>query len=510
MKIKVPLQLKEEKGFATIAASLILLIIFITGSTLVFLSQNESKSSIRSKKNNECLYLADAGIEKAVWEFTKSDSYAGEINTLLGQGSFNVSVTNLPNSKYELVSTGVINNGGANSLRKIKATIEKDPISKVFDYTYFINNWGWYWGHNITAAGDVRSNGRFDFVNGPKVEGDIYAGQEIDDHGTPVRGIGGDPEHQHAFSEKLPMPNLQSLDYYEEKAVDSSGTVKINGNILINNIYGDDVGESGNIVLIGTSANPIEVSGTVVVEGDLVIKGKVTGQGTIYAGRNIYVTDNLDYKNAPSSPRPAQGQTKDQWVEAHKDKDLVAYAAKESIILGDYTKTANYGYTGSDKWYADQYLFSMGNEDVGVDGIPDTHDAGEGDGFFDPDYEDVDGDGTFDQNYNWNSVQTQADISSYSNAPAGTTKFSDLASNTASKVEGIFYTNHAFAGRTGNGMKFNGSVISKDEAIIYRNTVDFNYDERAHSRYNEDPNRFIDLGLPKIRGVYLLSWQEIK
>ncbi|MBI5554230.1 MAG: hypothetical protein HY920_00040 [Elusimicrobia bacterium] len=501
--------LAPQRGFATVALLGILFMIFFTGATVVFLGQNESQKSIKSRRSNEGLFIADAGVEKAIWEFVQSDSYGGENNTALGNGVFNVSVTNLGNSRYELLSTGWINASNVQVTKKIKAVVEKDPVSQVFDYCYFINNWGWYWGHDITACGDIRSNGRFDFVDGPKVEGDIYAGEEIDDHGTPIRGIGGEAGHQHEFAEKVPMPNLQILDYYEQKAFVSSGTVVINGATMIDKVFGDDAGESGNIVLVGTSANPIQIDGTVVVRGDLVIKGKITGQGTIYAGRNIYVADNLEYKNCPNSPRPALGQTKDQWVEAQHDKDLVAYAAKGSIILGDYTKDPHYGYTGSDRWYSNQYLFSMGDEDVGLDGIPDTGDTGENDGFWDPAYEDIDGDGVHDNNYNWSDVETQVPITNFANVPTGTTNFSNLASNSPSKIEGIYYTNHAWAGRTGNAVQFNGSVISKDEAIIYRNGLTFNYDERAHSRYNSDPSRFIDLGLPRVRGVYLVSWQQV-
>lgn len=500
----------NKKGFAAVALLGILLIIFFIGATIVFLAQHESKRSVKSLHSNETLFIADGGIAKAIWEFVQSDTYGGENNTALGRGTFSISVANLGNHRYELFSTGTSNIASVPITRKIKAVVEKDPVSTVFDYCYFINNWGWYWGHDITAVGDIRSNGRFDFVGGPKVEGNIYASEEIDDHGTAIRGIGGQADHQHEYAEKVPMPNLQSLDYYEQKAITSNGTIIVNGTTVINNVYGDDAGETGNIVLVGTSSNPIEIDGTVVVRGDLVIKGKITGQGTLYAGRNIYVADNLEYKNCPTSPRPAQGQTNDQWVAAQHDKDLVAYAAKGSIILGDYTNTSHYGYSGSDQWYADQYIMSMGSEDVGVDGIPDTDDAGEGDGYWDPAYEDIDGDGIEDGNYNWNDIQTQVPITNFANVPGGTTDFSNLASNSPSKIEGIFYTNHAWAGRTGNSVQFNGSVISKDEAIIYRNGLTFNYDERAHSRYNSDPNRFIDLGLPQIRGVFIVSWQLVQ
>ena len=484
MKNKLPRFIKQNQGFAAITLIGLILIIFITGSTLVILTHINNKNAIHSKKSSECLYLADGGIEKAIWEVTKDDTYAGENNTSLGTGSFSISVNNIASSRYELISTAIMPTGTLSVTKKIKAVIEKDPISRVFDYCYFINNWGWYWGHDITAYGDVRSNGRFDFVDGPRVEGNIYAGAEIDDHGTPIRGSGGDPANQHQFSEQLPMPNLQSLDYYEDKAAASSGTVVINGATVINEVYGDDAGESGNIVLVGTAAHPIEINGTVVVRGDLVIKGEVTGKGTIYTGRNIYVADNLEYKNGPATPRPTTGQTADQWVDANKDNDMVAYAARGNIILGDYTKDTHYGYGGYDQWYSDQYLFDM-DADPNEDGVS-------------------------ERKYNWTDVETQTAITNFDNLPAGVTNFGGLASNYTTKIEGLFYTNHAWAGRTGNDVQFDGSIISKDEAIIYRSGLTFSYDERANSRYNSDPNRFIDLGLPRIRGVYLVSWQEIR
>jgi hypothetical protein len=163
---------------------------------------------------------------------------------------------------------------------------------------------------------------------------------------------------------------------------------------------------------------------------------------------------------------------------------MVAYAARGNIILGDYTKDNHYGYNGSDQWYSDQYLFDMGA--------------------------DPNEDGVIERNYNWTDVETQTPVTTFGNLPAGVNNYSDLASNYTSKIEGLFYTNHAWAGRSGYDVQFNGSIISKDEAIIYRSGLTFNYDERAHSRYNSDPNRFIDLGLPRVRGVYLVSWQEVR
>ncbi len=499
----------SEKGQIMVIGILSIAVLLVIGGTLVFVAVNDRIQSVRSEQATKAFYVADAGIEYAIYRLRSSSATFIASNTSIPNtdGTFDVSVstTDIVN-RYQIASTGHYPDASeARVNRNISVKIARDPPAQVFDYSYFINNWGWYWGRDITANGDVRSNGRFDFVNGPRVNGHIYAGLEIDDHGTPVRGTGGQADHQHQYQEKVDMPNLQDISYYQTKAINESGSITIDGSVLIDGVYGDDMGETGNLVLIGTSPDPIELNGTVVVTGDLVIKGKVIGQGTIYVGRNAYIADNIDYKNSPPSPRPVSETASvcDNWVQANKDKDLFCVAAKENIIMGDYTDTS-----GTEQWYAHNWLFSMGTEDVGQDGIPDTDDTGEGDGLFTPVYEDIDGDGVFDDNYNWSDIQTQTDITNFTNVPAGVTSFGDISSLTINKVEGLYYTNHAFAGRTGNAMVFNGTIVSKDEAIIYRNNITFNYDERANSRYHGDPNRFVDLGLPSVERMEVVEWEE--
>ncbi|MEW6618850.1 MAG: Tad domain-containing protein [bacterium] len=384
------------------------------------------------------------------------------------------------------------------------------PPSYVFDYVYFLNNWGWFYGSGITANGDIRSNGDFDFKYDPTVVGDVYASGEI--RGT-WKTPGGQDYNVYEGVEKLEMPNLQAIDFYENLAFEKNSSIKIGDEIVIDKVFGDEAGESGNIILEGTPSNPIEIKGPVVIRGDVIVKGTVQGTGTIYAGRNIYIAADIDYKNTPSSPRPASDDAAvvDQWVEANKDKDILGLAARENVIIGDYTKDPYFGYYGNDKWYSNYWLFDMGCEDVGADGIPDTNvwindpehpdggywtDPTENDGIFQSKTEDLDGDGIFDDMYNWSDVQTQVPITDFDRLPPNTDEFGDIATNHINKIESIIYTNHACAGRLGNGVHFNGAIVSKDEALIYRNTITLNYDERIHSRYRKNPNWLINLCLP--------------
>jgi hypothetical protein len=499
----------NKKGFALIAAMTFMSILLIGGSSYLYMVTNEARYTERQINRQKAFFLAEAGIERAVWRIknnnivpaeTFSLKYSGAPLNYLEDNDINLVINYLGNDVYEVNSSSQVGNSSAS----LNAALQKNLPSKVFDYGYFVNNWGWFYGHGITCNGDVRSNGRFDFRDNPKVEGDIYAGFEVYDGGQGIRGSGGEEENQHPYSERLDMPNLNDLSYYEAEAVSRGSSIIVDGVTLINGVFGDDPGENGNIVLVGTNAHPIEIDGPVVVRGDVVIKGVIKGQGTIYAGRNIYVADDIKYKNAPSSPRPASNNPSavDGWVDAHKDDDLVGFAATESIVIGDYT-----GNTGG-SWYANNWLFGMGNEDAGEDGIPDTNDTYEDDGIFQNQYEDLDGDNVKDNNYGWGDVNTQVNITQFTNCPGDVDEFRDIGDNNVNRLDGIFYTNHAFAGRVGNGTIINGAVISKDEAIIYRNTLTVNYDERINSKYTSGENRIIDVVLPVSKKVEIIRWWQ--
>ncbi len=58
--------------------------------------------------------------------------------------------------------------------------------SRVFDYAYFINNWGWFYGDTIYCNGNARSNGQFDVAGyKPTVTGQpIY--DDVDWNGTAI------------------------------------------------------------------------------------------------------------------------------------------------------------------------------------------------------------------------------------------------------------------------------------------------------------------------------------
>src|SRR5580658_5463849 len=74
-----------------------------------------------------------------------------------------------------------------NKVRTLQSQITVRPVSQVFDYEYFLNNWGWWWGSTITGNGAQRANWDFDFRDGPTVNGSIYAADLVEENEVPYQ-----------------------------------------------------------------------------------------------------------------------------------------------------------------------------------------------------------------------------------------------------------------------------------------------------------------------------------
>ncbi len=635
--------LSKENGIALLMALMVVLILLALGVVYVLISQTGIKRTALDESYVSSLSIAEAGAERAIWKIKDEwVNYNRVWTTGFGSeqeptkikdgnievGSYYVSIENLGRSigyggtltrKLKITSTGrkgkVGQIGIGSAVRGVEVIAELIGggavpfISDVFDYAYFLNNWGWwyYGGGNVGQVprewvrGDMRSNGKFDFrpvwwfTQAPRVDGHVYANLGIDEHfdsppyHSHLRGAAGtcdDGDHiepdsddhwsnftlpgageivypgdhhgqlpyQHPNAGKGHMPNLQDPQYYRDLA---TGTLKayFPDVVTIYGIYGD--GETydppgpqpektvKSIILWGKPDAPIELNGNVYVEGDVIIKGYVTGQGAIYAGRNIYIADSIIYKNPPTllddtaivgyfpatvneNKSPSDSEI-EAWQTANAGKDILTMAARESIVLGDYTHS---------QWYSDDWLFDFGSEDVGKDGIPDTDDEGENDGEFgktgwDKNYEDIDEDGIFDcvhgsykgQDYNWSDVTVTGQNSKSSDAlnypgrefgnRGSVNQYSSFSPYAVAQIDGICYTQHFMGGILDNPVS-NGSLISRDEGMVYWTKFIWNYDYRIHSKYRNDPNWPINLKLPPTQEggmstatVNIISWKEV-
>jgi hypothetical protein len=564
-------------------------------------------------------YLAQAGVEQAIWRLKDAMKKSGFTDPLSGArqlfapgggayqtyvpwtgqalsaggkqiGEYTVSMTAADRDNgldVTITSTGYFPKapmhlaGGRKvaQSRTVRTTVrlELQP-SKVFDYSYFINNWGWFYGDSISAYGNAASNGEFDVANyAPTVtgqptyddiawngahadltgyrddnkdgnldgkDGGVFAGWDIVDVAN-LKGEGGKAKNRHAFQDAVPMPNLTDLTQYETQARSQGSYIKVGATTVSNGVYGDEAGEKQNLYLVGTAANPIEIHGLNVVRSNVIITGVIKGQGSIIAGRNVYVPDNLTYQNAPTSARPADNSeaTTEAWLTANRDKDFCGLFARENVVLGDHTSSTWRSYVGG--WLA--HPMNSSKEDAGEDQVPNTRrgkdgildtaddDVLEGDGRWtverytaqdlalglippgkhvdDPipgTGEDIDGDGVFDDTLTLADLDFDTALNStwWGNMP-GSVTYDNIANMAMTRVDSVFYTNHAFAWTTlpSTMINVNGAIVSRNESIIYGGPgINMNYDCRLLGGHNGIAGSL----LPKTPApVRTLSWSML-
>jgi len=363
----------------------------------------------------------------------------------------------------------------------------------------------------------------------------------------------------HPYEDELTMPYISDLSEYVKYAqdsggtlsggisyrIDSSGNVQQSANGTINAHY-SSVGPSGStslsdngaLVLEGTSANPIVINGPVVIDSDVVIKGYVKGQGTIYSGRNIHIVGNIQYVNAPSWPHPDNNPN--ATAQSNMSKDLLGLAAKGNIVMGDYTLSSWLGSTSGGLQYylkngpyVQEYICDDSDKNIGY---PRTKEYGwtSNESKFCGDYTQKDGGKKVDV-----STKTEYVYENGRRVQKTTTTIADTQTRryyesvcpqkliqylcgdtqtsgyggasyrpTITRIDAVMYNNHGIIGHIGN-CTINGSLVCRNEAMIYEGALKINWDHRLYSGLSGSMSNALGLPMDASRPPETLTWREI-
>ena len=566
----------SNKGFVLPTAVVIMAVIAVLAGSALHMSQNTLRSTKQWRTHDQCLLSAQSGLEiakagmnlkfqeyyehrmrsgqaidwfEAIKWFEDTDSYP---STYIGPSGYRYDLPQGTNIYDAQVSVQILNVEDADNsgyiqkqilmvssakCENVSRTVQEVvtfglEMTRIFDYIYFINNFGWFWGSSITANGDVRANGNFSFRYNPIVNGDAYGAvnpnipgsgdvegswrnwsrstyaNNAPDSARPMNPANNSSTNQIIwpmgydeavaelpFHQTLDMPYLGDLSTYENYARTYDGTVQQrtgNGNsrsTLIDNVY-DGAGpdgipntpDDGTVILIGTEDEPIEIDGPIVIQGDLIIKGYVTGQGCMYVGRNVHIADSVIYLDPPAWEKPDSDPM--QTAVLNNDKDLVGFAAKGNIIIGDYTRS---------DWRNNILRYMRPNFTAGYPSDPSDYDLGydsdwnsSNGNFFDGDYTGFDGGQKLDD-------EGGTEGRRYYESSLSDDQLSDLAVYSVPQMDGVYYNNHIVAGKAGSssdGFTCNGSMVARDEGILYTKELNLNWDIRLGSSSKEKIDTF--------------------
>jgi len=440
--------------------------------------------------------------------------------------------------------------------RKLEETIKYVLTrSTVFEYAYFINNLGYFIGVDIVVNGDIRSN--FDMrleSNQLVLNGNSFARSNRVTK-TPLKWTytqyKGDTNHALARPgynvdlvagntssiwsngynpityrsnnvDQLKMPYIGAVDELKQYAIENNGTISNNAGIIVNAVWDEnELGPSGYsnildmassptngivnatdrgcLVLVGTSNNPIRISGPVFIGQDLIIKGFYTGQGTIYAGRNVHVIADIRALNPPGWKHPDASTTatflSTTYADNTDNKDYLALCAKGSIVLGDYTQSR---YEGS---YFAVGKYPVSATDASIGYVTSTEG---GTNFFHGNYTNyfgtrvgASGTNTVPRKYYQSSVSTNA--------------LKSLWQPSITRLDATLYNNHLTTGKlgtAGTNCIFNGALICRNEALapLSGSKIYFNWDARLGEK---DSDRFKTYLPMKLTQVDMVKIREI-
>ena len=472
----------------------------------------------------------------------------------------------------------VIGNGVPVSVTIVERVSFGVDRSKVFDYAYFVNNYGWFEGSTITANGAVRANGDMSLSQSPKVNGDVF-GARNDELNVPgdIKNGTGTMDNKNTYrstqygtsnrarplqvntddggydapatvtqadltarlhgnlAEGLDMPWISGLNEYIAYGKELKSTLSKGSTYYINNANSGDpnygyyqgTGPSGNpnlpdnyaLVLEGTEADPIKLNGPVVVSNDVVIKGYVTGQGTIYSSRNIHIVGNIQYKNPPTwvNKEAAAGN-------GNATKDLLCLAAKGNIVMGDCTSSSWLDSTLkkvlTQQPYVQPYGCAQADDGSWIDGDIGYPKAGKT--VFEGNYTAADGGNKVAQQAvyrqerdRWGRTQNVLDHYTYTSATGRRYYDSVVAPNeissrasTITQIDAVLYNNHGIFGKLGQ-CTINGSLVCRNEGMIFSGKLYLNWDYRLYSGSPENVMNQL-VGMPLGTGKpRVLFWQEV-
>lgn len=169
----------KSKGSVIIYA-LVFIGIFFTASTgmLVY-----STSLNRTQNHNiaaaQALHLAEAGIDKALYQLNQSSSYNGESNTALGDGTVTIGVANVSSDVRTITATGYVPNSAnpiATRTIKVNANVGSSVIS--FRYGVQVGEGGFTMSGGARVNGSIYSNGNINATNGVVITGSAVAANQ--------------------------------------------------------------------------------------------------------------------------------------------------------------------------------------------------------------------------------------------------------------------------------------------------------------------------------------------
>ncbi|MFH1451532.1 MAG: hypothetical protein ABII75_05175 [Candidatus Omnitrophota bacterium] len=306
--------MNNKKGIMLVMALIVIVLLTILSTSILMRSITETKSAAVFADAKRAFWLAESGIQRGIYELNYNGAWTGTLQASLTDGSdYEISLTSLSGSKYQITSTGYFPNKAAvNAVARTVTAILSKNFS--FDYaTYagadlslagnavtdsYSSSEGAYGTGSVNTNGDVGTNGD---ISG--------SGSNYQVNGDAVIGTDGEfDESDHVSGDIVPQPEINlitpivpaALTALSSSGSISSTTTLSSGDYKYLNI---NLSSSDTLTIVGptnlylTGSTSISTSGT----SSIVIDPASSGAVNIYFDGDVTLSGQ-GITNATNTP----------------------------------------------------------------------------------------------------------------------------------------------------------------------------------------------------------------
>ncbi|HEV8601353.1 MAG TPA: hypothetical protein VGQ87_02005 [Patescibacteria group bacterium] len=161
-----------ESGQIIIIAAVFMLVALSAISALVGYSALQIKSHRQAIGREQAVSIAEGGIEKAIWKLNNTSGYTGESGTVLGAGTYNITITNVDSiTKLIKADAFVPDATSARAKRTIQIKAVLGTTNVAFHYGVQVGIGGLEMSNTSKVIGNVQAGGNIVGANSAKITG---------------------------------------------------------------------------------------------------------------------------------------------------------------------------------------------------------------------------------------------------------------------------------------------------------------------------------------------------
>ena len=168
--------LYRHKGYVLILALVFFGIFFTISGAYLKTVTSSARLAHHDVASAQALALAEAGVDKALYELNQNGSYTGETNTALDAGTFTITISTVDGSTKRITAIGSVpNSTNPVATKTIKATASINSNIVSFRYGVQAGTGGFILNGGSTINGSVYANGNITATNGVHITGSATA-----------------------------------------------------------------------------------------------------------------------------------------------------------------------------------------------------------------------------------------------------------------------------------------------------------------------------------------------